>query len=141
MEFRAQLRGLIDDESANRNRIKFMLSHDKCDYDMSNKSIGMSLKLSTRKEKWLRYAFNLDLPRAEEYFKKTQETYLECLDLIMDPDASCLISVDANAQDEFDVDALHNHRNEGAVVEFGEQMMLFKRGGEAIMRVVRGVTF
>ena len=62
---------------------------------------------------------------------------MECLDLIMDPDAGCHVYMDDNAQEEFDMDALHIHHNEGAVVEFAEQMMKFKNYGENIIGLMK----
>jgi hypothetical protein len=47
-----------------------------------------NMKLSKRMEKFLRYCYNLDIPNARRYMRKTEEMELEILDYIMEGDNS-----------------------------------------------------
>lgn len=92
---------------------------------------AVSYKLSLRTEKFWRYAYNRNIPKAEEYFVKVQETMLEILDEMMNADKPFRCTHDhiINGQ------TVSN--NEGAVIEFGKGMTAFKPVGEAILHILK----
>jgi hypothetical protein len=84
---------------------------------------SMIIKMSMRKEKFLRYCYNLDLPKAEEYRLKVRETMLEQMDDAMESSKEGVEILFGNPGTDGFVNEKSGHRGEGAVIAMGKDMM------------------
>jgi hypothetical protein len=92
-----------------------------------------SYELSFAREKFYRFAHNLNLEKTKKWFVKSKEVLLRALESA-EENPTCAIS-DEMPESE-DVSTMEFSHKEGALLTIGKQMTDFQKVGESIIKMV-----
>ena len=100
------------------------------------KGIRLSYELSIAREKFYRFAYNLNVEKSEKWFRKCKDILMEILERTEDNNETTMSITDEDPEGD-DVSTLQSAHGEGTLLVIGKQMTDFNEYGNAVVAVVQ----